>query len=134
MRILLDTHILLWGLADDARLPRQARALIEESSNDIFYSTVSPWEVEIKHLAHPDSFDLDAHRLISFCKMAGFLQLPIRNEHVLYLPSLRRMEGEKPHNDPFDRIMVCQAAVENMLFVTHDRLVAGYSEPCVFAV
>ena len=95
MKILLDTHILLWVLSNDAKLSEKARKLVENEENEIYYSIVSLWEVELKRLAHPEAM---------------------------------------PHKDPFDRMLICQATTENMLFVTHDSLIPGYCEPCILAV
>ncbi len=55
MKLLLDTHILLWAISNDMRLPEKARKLIEDETNEIYYSVISLWEVEIKHLAYPDA-------------------------------------------------------------------------------
>lgn len=134
MKILLDTHILLWALANDARLPSQARRLIEDRSNDIYYSIACPWEVQIKHDLHPDELTVDAHALAEYCKQAGFVQLPVKLEHICELSSLERREGARAHKDPFDRIMVCQASVEDMVLLTHDARIGEYIDPCVFVV
>lgn len=134
MKLLLDTHILLWTLADDARLPEKARKLLENEENDIYYSIASIWEIQMKCLAHPEQMDFTAEQVSRYCKESGFYKLPVREAHIFYLKELKRVENAPPHKDPFDRIMVCQAAVENMLFVTHDHLIPGYNEPCIYAV
>ena len=134
MKILLDTHILLWTLADDPKLPIKARKMIENPDNGVFYSIVSPWEVEIKRNAHPKEMPIGAQELIQFCIESGFQRLPVREEHIYYLHKLHRAEGTPPHHDPFDRIMVCQCIAENLVFLTHDSLIAGYDEPCIFVV
>ncbi|MBR4703397.1 MAG: type II toxin-antitoxin system VapC family toxin [Oscillospiraceae bacterium] len=134
MKILLDTHILLWALTDDPHLPSKARRLIENPDNTVFYSIVSPWEVEIKRLAHPKEMALGAEELVGYCAESGFHCLPVREEHIFLLGSLQREPLSPPHRDPFDRIMVCQCASDNLLFVTHDALIAGYTDPCIFFV
>ena len=134
MNILLDTHILLWALADDPRLPPKARKLIENPDNEVYYSIVSPWEVEITHLARPEAMTLGAEELVGYCAESGFRRLSLREEHFFLLKSLQREPDAPPHRDPFDRIMVCQCAADNLLFVTHDALVAGYTEPCILLV
>jgi len=134
MKLLLDTHILLWALADDPRLPVKARKMIENPDNEIYYSIVSPWEVEIKRGAHPKEMPIGAQELVRFCIESGFQRLPVREEHIYFLRTLHRPETAPPHHDPFDRIMVCQCAVDNLVFLTHDSLIADYDEPCVFAV
>ena len=134
MKVLLDTYILLWALIDDPRLSAKARRLIEDHGNDIYYSIASLWEVQIKHDLHPKELAVDARALSKHCEKAGFLQTPLRLEHICALPRLERRDGASQHKDPFDRIMVCQASVENMLFLTHDNRIAEYTDSCVFAV
>ena len=64
MKLLLDTHILLWALADDPHLPAKARKLIENPDNEVFYSIISPWEVEIKRMAHPKEMSIGVQALV----------------------------------------------------------------------
>ena len=134
MKLLLDTHILLWALVDDPRLSAKARRLVEDRGNDIYYSIASPWEVQVKHDLHPDGLTVDARTLSEYCKKAGFLQLPVKLEHVCALSRLERRDGASRHKDPFGRIMVCQASVENMLLLTHDSRIGEYTDPCIFTV
>lgn len=134
MKILLDTHILLWALADDPRLPAKARKMIENTDNGVFYSIISPWEVEIKRMAHPKEMSIGAQALVQFCIESGFQRVPVREEHIYLLRTLHRAENAPPHHDPFDRIMVCQCIADDLVFLTHDSLIAGYDEPCIFTV
>lgn len=66
--------------------------------------------------------------------LAGVQRVPIRERHIFALASLTRREESPPHKDSFDRMLICQAAVENMMFVTHDSLIPGYDEPRILAV
>ena len=132
MKILLDTHILLWALSGDSRLPVKAEKLILDNKNEIFYSYV--WEIELKHLAHPEELSVTAEKISVYCLQAGFQSLPIKEKHIFALGNLEREEGAPPHKDPFDRILICQASTEGMLFVTHDSLIPAYKEPCIIAV
>lgn len=134
MNVLLDTHILLWALSNDVRLPEKARKLIENEDNEIFYSVVSLWEVEIKHLAHPDAMSVSAKQLTEYCVQSGFHKVLIEESHIYAMAGLKREKDAQPHKDPFDRMLICQASVENMIFVTHDALIGGYNEPCIFNV
>lgn len=134
MRALLDTHLLLWALADDPKLSAVARTIIADASNPIFYSTASVWEVSIKHALHPDRMLADAKGLIGFCRDAGFELLPIANRHVEVLETLVCPAGLPPHNDPFDRIMIAQAKADGLIFLTHDVRIAEYDESCVLWV
>ena len=134
MLLLLDTHIVLWALTDSPRLPKYAKDLILDAKNQIFVSVASLWEVEIKHCSHPDRMAVDGKRFCDLCGKAGFESLPIETKHVLRLSGLTRAPDAKPHNDPFDRILVCQAAEEGMRLVTHDSLVSSFDEPCILPV
>ena len=134
MKLLLDTHVLLWTLANDERLSLRARRLIEDRDNEIFFSVVCPWEVQIKHQKHPDKLALDAQRLVEYCRRSGFHQVPVQLQHVLALDALERPGSAPPHDDLFDRIMICQASVEGMLFLTHDKRLSEYDDSCVFPV
>lgn len=134
MNLLLDTHILLWALSNDTRLPEKAKLLIENAENEIYYSIISPWEVEIKHQAHPDAMPISAEEIVKYCKQSGFMMLPINEKHVFAMANLTRRKDAPPHKDPFDRMLICQATIENMLFVTHDSLIPWYNVPCILAV
>ena len=134
MKLLLDTHILLWVLWNSSRLPQKARELVADENNEIYYSIVSPWEVEIKHAAHPDQMSTTAAEIEAFADEAGFLILPVQREHIGFLPELKRSAGTPEHHDLFDRMLICQAVKENMIFVTHDTLIAGYDSPVILLV
>ena len=134
MKVLLDTHILLWALSGDCRLPSDAAKVIADPENTILYSTASLWEVETKHLAHPDKMAWGAAQLDYWCREAGYLPLEIRAEHIFRLKDLRRPDDAPPHKDPFDRILICQAMEEGMGLLTHDSLIAQYDAPCILAV
>lgn len=116
MKYLLDTHLLIWALTEDKKLPKAAYDVINDPGHTIFYSAASVWEIEIKHQKMPDKMPISGEELISFCETAGILSLPVVNDHVLYVKTLHRKEGSPPHNDPFDRILLAQAKYENMLF------------------
>ena len=77
MKILLDTHILLWTISNDIKLPEKARKLIEKEENEIYYSIVSLWEVELKRLAHPDAMPVSASELAKYCEQSGFQKIPL---------------------------------------------------------
>lgn len=134
MRILLDTHILLWALSNDAKLPEKARELIADEGNEIYYSMISLWEVEIKHLAHPDMMPVSAEEISGYCRQAGYSQILIKENHVFSMKKLKREKNAPPHKDPFDRMLICQADTENMVFITHDARIPGYHMPCILFV
>ena len=126
MNILLDTHILLWALSDDPLLPTMAKELIEDDKNDIFYSVISLWEIELKHIAHPDNLRVSAKEVEEYCKSSGFSLLQLKQNSIYLLSTLKRPESEPPHKDPFDKVLICQSLAENMMFLTHDKLLIGY--------
>ncbi|MBQ3708000.1 MAG: type II toxin-antitoxin system VapC family toxin [Clostridia bacterium] len=134
MKILLDTHILLWALSGDPRLPERAAEEIGSPENTIAYSVASLWEVETKHLAHPDKMAWGGDFLDFWCREAGYQPLEIRAEHISRLKDLRRPDDAPPHKDPFDRMLICQAEEEGMMLLTHDALLAQYDAPCILPV
>ncbi len=131
MNLLLDTHILIWALNDDLRLSEKARKMILNPRNVVYYSSVSVWEVSIKHTLHPESVSFGAKELTTYCKEAGFSSLELREEHVFALETLARPDDAPKHNDPFGRALVAQAKMENMTFLTHDSLIPYYKENCI---
>ena len=131
---LLDTHILLWALLDDAMLKEDVRKMIRDGSNTIYYSTLSVLEVEIKLMKHPGEMPLTGERLINHCERAGFWRLDLDTKHILALKNLVRKENTPPHRDPFDRLMICQAIVEGMILMTHDTRIAEYDTMNVYEI
>jgi len=134
MKLLLDTHVLLWALSDDKRLSDSARKLIEDQDNQVYYSIVSPWEIQLKHMKHPDKMLLDGEAFSHFCDEAGYYKLGININHIINLKSLVRSEQTPSHNDPFDRMLVSQAKTEKMTFMTHDSLIPYYNEECILSI
>lgn len=124
MKLLLDTHLLLWAAGQPARLPRRVRALIEDPENEPFFSAASLWEIAIKRGLGRRDFQVDARLLRRGLLDNGYSELPITSEHAVntdHLPEL--------HKDPFDRILAAQANVEGITLLTDDRRVAAYPGP-----
>lgn len=134
MKVLLDTHILLWALTNDERLPLVAKNIILQKENEIFYSTASVWETMIKYLKHPEHMPISGIQLSEYCQRSGYSMLPISDKHVFMLEGLQRVEDSPKHSDPFDRLMIAQAKEEGMVFVTHDSLIPDYDEACILFV
>ncbi len=134
MRYLLDTHIILWAITDDARLPEIARNIIEDQNNDIYYSAASIWEITIKHNLHPEKMPISGKELSAYCSKSGYQVLSIREDHVFELEHLHYPETAPKHKDPFDKILICQAKADDMIFLTHDSLIANYEEKCILPV
>jgi PIN domain nuclease of toxin-antitoxin system len=123
MRILLDTHILLWAVGMSARLPKAVRKTLEDPENEVFYSAASLWEIAIKSGLGRRDFQIDPGQILEVMPETGFLELPVRARHaaeVVRLPPL--------HKDPFDRILVAQSRVEPMILLTNDGFLVRYSD------
>ena len=129
MKILLDTQMLLWALTDSPSLPAQARTLILDADNEIYYSIISLWEIEIKHLINPVNLPISAEQVAAICADAGLLEVTLQQDSVFRLSALKRPEQAPRHKDPFDRILICQAISGDMIFLTHDSLLSDYSIP-----
>lgn len=129
MKLLLDTHIALWILTDDPRLSKNARVLIEDETNELYISTASLWEIEIKNSKRQDIMKTTAKDFEYYCNQAGFIPLAIENNHVINLNTLPAI-----HNDPFDRMLMAQADFENLKLITHDAKIASYNMDYVLVV
>ena len=124
MKLLLDTHLLLWAAGEPERLSASARALIDNEDNHLLFSAASLWEVAIKRGLDRDDFQVDARILRRGLLDNGYDELPIFSNHVV------ATEGLPPlHKDPFDRILVAQATVEGVTLLTADPRVAQYPGP-----
>ncbi|MDE7247507.1 MAG: type II toxin-antitoxin system VapC family toxin [Lachnospiraceae bacterium] len=134
MRILLDTHIALWAIADTARLSDEVIKILEMECNKVFYSVASIWEVAIKHNIKPESMPISEEEFVVLCEKTGFIRLPIEADHIFSLKTLVRSENAPKHNDPFDRILLAQAKFEDLNLLTHDSQFLYYKEKCVMNV
>ncbi len=121
MKFLLDTHLLLWAAGDPKRLSAAARRLINTPTNEPLFSAVSVWEVAIKRGLGRKDFQADPRLLRRGLLDNGYTELPILSDHVVAIESLPPI-----HKDPFDRLLVAQATVEGITFVTADSIVAQY--------
>ena len=135
MRYLLDTHILIWVLKGETSfLSNEVKNLIEDASNDIFYSSVSVWEVAIKYAIKPESLGVSAENLVKLCVKAKMKELTLAKEHIFELDSLKLAEEAPKHKDPFDRILIAQAKRENMIFISHDSKFKWYNEKNIMII
>ncbi len=124
MKLLLDTHVLLWAAGSPAQLPPAARALLEDPNIELVFSAASLWEVAIKRGLGRADFQVDARVLRRGLLDNGYLELPITSEHTVFIDSLPPV-----HKDPFDRILIAQATVEGITLITSDALIARYPGP-----
>ena len=119
MKLLLNTHALLWWLADDDRLGPWARGLIEDPGNDVLVSVASLWEVVVK--ARVGKLEADIEEVVGAVEREGFALLGIGAEHLLALAGL-----PAHHRDPFDHLLIAQAIAEGAAFVSEDRNAPAY--------
>ena len=134
MKYLLDSHILIWALFSDEKLARKAFDIINSRENEIYYSAASIWEIGIKNTKNPGKMPVSGKLLMECSEQAGMISLPIIKGHAVAVNELQRKEGEPPHNDPFDKMLIAQAKCENMILLTHDHLLDGYEETCIMRV
>ena len=122
MKLLLDTHALIWWDEKPVRLGSKARAACLDSANELWLSVASVWEIQIKMMLGRLALRQPLKHLIEDqVKRNGMLILPVKFEHVLRLEYL-----PERHKDPFDRLLVAQALEENCVLVSHDPLIAQY--------
>jgi PIN domain nuclease of toxin-antitoxin system len=124
VRLLPDTHVLLWTIAESRRLSAAARALIGEPDNELTFSSVSLWEVAIKTGRGRDDFRIDVGSLRRGLFNNGYAELAVTGAHAAALATLPPI-----HKDPFDRMLVAQAIVEGFTLLTSDPTVAKYPGP-----
>ena len=123
MRLLLDTHIALWVLTDNARLSALARSVIVSGGDQVFVSAASIWEISIKYRLSPERMPISGQQAKSRFNAAGLQILAISAEHAAQVDLL-----PMHHRDPFDRILVAQAQCEPLRLLTGDAKLVAYSE------
>ena len=124
MKILFDTHLLLWAITDDRRLSARVRALLADPANECFYSAASVWEVAIKNGLPKRSLGIPADAFRREVEEAGFRPLPVRPEHAAAVENLPHL-----HEDPFDRLLLAQARAEGCILLTSDSVLPAYGDP-----
>lgn len=124
MKLLLDTHILLWAAATPERLSPAAQALLGDVDHELLFSTASIWEVTIKAGMGRVDFRANARLLRRGLLDHGYVEVPVTSQHAVEIDGLPAI-----HRDPFDRILIAQALVEGVELVTSDELVARYPGP-----
>jgi len=115
MRILLDTHTLLW--AAKGVLPKKVQSLLEDGANDLYFSPVNLWEIELKK----DRLNTDAQVMYQKLSLNGYIELPVTARHILALAQLPAI-----HQDPFDRALIAQAQSEQIYLLSADEAVKRY--------
>lgn len=127
MKLLLDTHLLLWAAGTPERLSAVARLLIDDPENELWFSAASIWEIAIKRGLGREDFRVDPRVLRRALLDNGYVELPITSEHAVGVDVLPAL-----HKDPFDRILIAQASTEGIPLLTADPVVARYVGPVRF--
>jgi PIN domain nuclease of toxin-antitoxin system len=126
MKYLLDTHVLLWAAGSPEKLSSHARNLIENMDNLLFFSTASVWEISIKASLGRADFQVNPRLLRRTLLEHGYEELNITSHHVLTVHDLPPL-----HKDPFDRILIAQAIVEEILLLTNDNTILQYTSDMI---
>ena len=124
MRLLLDTHILLWAAFSWRRLPAEGRVMLEHEDNILVFSVASLWEVAIKRSLGRENFRVDPRLLRRGLIDNGYEELPILGQHAVAVDGLPLL-----HKDPFDRLLIAQSLIEGITLLTVDPQVARYPAP-----
>jgi PIN domain nuclease of toxin-antitoxin system len=125
VKVLLDTHLLLWAAATPQRLSASVRSILKDPDTSPHFSAASIWEVVIKASLGRSDFQVDPQRLRHGLLLHGYQELPITGEHALVVRTL-----PPRHKDPFDRMLLAQARSEGLTLLTADRDLAAYGPPC----
>lgn len=123
MNLLLDTHIALWAITDSPKLPQVAKDLIQAPTSTVWVSAASVWEIAMKRALGKGLMPVSSVDALRYFQQAGYHMLAITAEHTVAVEAL-----PLHHNDPFDRLLVAQAITEPLRLITHDALVALYSD------
>jgi PIN domain nuclease of toxin-antitoxin system len=125
MKLLLDTHMLLWAAA--GTLPKEAESMVTDGDNTLYFSPASIWEIGIKKSLGRSDFTVDVEVLRQALLDNQYTEIPITSLHALAVNDLPPI-----HKDPFDRMLVAQAKAEGITLLTSDSLVRGYPGPVMF--
>jgi PIN domain nuclease of toxin-antitoxin system len=124
VRLLLDTQLLIWAAMFPERLSETARALVNDSRNELLFSALSIWEVAIKSALRRDHFQVDPRLLLRGLLDNGYAELPVTSRQAVNVDALPLL-----HKDPFDRLLLAQAISEGILLITADARLARYPGP-----
>jgi PIN domain nuclease of toxin-antitoxin system len=128
VKLLLDTHILLWAAGDPSKLSRKTRSLLSAADSELLFSVASLWEIAIKRQLGRADFKVEPRLLRRGLLDNGYRELVIASTHVVAIDALPDI-----HRDPFDRLLIAQARVEGITLLTSDDMVLRYGEPALKA-
>jgi PIN domain nuclease of toxin-antitoxin system len=126
LNLLLDTHVALWAITDSPKLPKKIREMIASPRSTIWISAATLWEIAIKHSLGRGDMPVSSQDALRYFRESSYRFLAIEPEHVVAVEDL-----SAHHADPFDRILIAQALVEPMRLITHDAVVARYSDSII---
>jgi len=126
LNLLLDTHVALWAITDNPKLSQKARDLITAPKTNVWVSAANIWEIAIKYSLGRGDMPVSSQDAMRYFQESGYHFLAIDAEHAIAVEEL-----PAHHQDPFDRMLVAQALVEPMRLMTHDSLVALYSDTII---
>jgi len=127
MRVLLDTHVLLWWVHDASRLRKETRALFADPANELLWSAGSTWELAIKAALGKLRIEEPMHAFVTRMMIEqGLTALPVHHAHAARIAEL-----PSHHRDPFDRLLVAQALVEDVPLLTADSALTAYGVECL---
>jgi PIN domain nuclease of toxin-antitoxin system len=124
VKLLLDTHLIVWAAGESSRLSEAAKGLMSDSGNELVFSAASVWEIAIKRALGRMEFQVDPRLLRRGLLDNGYCELPVRSDHAIAVGDLPPL-----HKDPFDRILIAQATVEGITLLTGDPRMAQYAGP-----
>jgi PIN domain nuclease of toxin-antitoxin system len=124
MTFLLDTHFVMWIPIEDRRIGRAALRILNDPGNTFVFSAVNLWEIAIKRALKGAAFAYDPRAIRKHMLANGYVELPIEGSHAVAVDALPLI-----HNDPFDRLLIAQAVVEGITFLTRDRTIGRYPGP-----
>jgi PIN domain nuclease of toxin-antitoxin system len=124
MKLLLDTHLLLWAAGEPSRIQAATRTVLDNVDNTLLFSAASLWEIAIKRGLGREDFQVDPRLLRRALFDNGYGELAITSEHAVAVDLLPPI-----HEDPFDRILIAQATIEGITLLTVDPVVAQYPGP-----
>jgi PIN domain nuclease of toxin-antitoxin system len=129
VRLLLDTHILIWAVIDPDRLSPELRDLLVDPAQEVLFSAASIWEIAIKAALKRADFGVPPEAVLEGARASGFVELQVTSDVALTVARL-----PLHHRDPFDRLLVAQAMREPAVLYTADSLLAAYSRDLVVVV
>jgi PIN domain nuclease of toxin-antitoxin system len=121
VRLLPDTHLLLWAAFEPGKVPAKAESLLKDLGNELFFSAASIWKVAIKTARGLADFQVNPTRLRMGLLENGYSEIPVTGAHAVAVTALPML-----HKDPFDRLLVAQAVVEQFVLLTSDKILAAY--------